>query len=62
MLGENTKLNHYRLVAVLGIFFFLVYFTIPLVEPEFTIQCVEEINSPCVIDNITIHERIFGLA
>ncbi len=45
---------------VLITFVVLVYFTIPLVEPEFTIQCVPDAN--CIISNITIHERLFGLA
>ena len=40
--------------AISALIILLVVFHIPLVQPEFTIQCVSE---PCIIDNITIAER-----
>jgi len=48
-----------RLFALLGLTFMftigLIIIYIPLVDPEFTIQCVPDVN--CIIEKITLYER-----
>lgn len=49
-----------RLFALLGLTFMftvgLIIIYIPLVDPEFTIQCVPD-SVNCIIEKITLYER-----
>jgi len=44
----------FRIAVLLGFALFII-FNVPLIEPEFTIQCVD---APCQVPNITIIEYI----
>ncbi len=53
---KYTKQDWFLMVLLCVAFVVAIFFGVPLVQPEFTIQCVSE---PCIVPNITLWERYF---